>query len=305
MLDFRNSMADCYSKVKHLEIDQIYLAIYCLFFLFFFATGIVGRNKWKQQGMATGFIIALFTEMWGFPLSIFIITSLAGSGGLPYQFDNLFYYFIRARSPADSAFINMPLSFFIEYSIARGVTLLAVFPIIYGWFHLRRNISNGLVTSGPYAHSRNPQYIGFILFTIGMVLYWPTLITIPMGCILCIAYYKLALSEEKELKRTFKEAYTIYAEKVPRFIGRDALGILNLPRKLTIMEKVVLSAILIPFVLWFAESLLGLFFGEAFVRVYWLPVAYFFTVHIGVIVSIVFFSIALILAGIRKIKRKQ
>ena len=67
--------------------------------------------------MITGFIIALFTEMWGFPLSLFVITSLAGSGGLPYQFDNLMYYFIRPRTTSDVAFTNVPLSFLTEYAI--------------------------------------------------------------------------------------------------------------------------------------------------------------------------------------------
>lgn len=170
--------------------------------------------------MMTGFIIVLFTEMWGFPLSLFIITSLAGSSGLPYQFDNLMYFFIRMKTPTDPAFVNVPISFLIEYSVARGITLLSTLPIIYGWFHLKKNINSGLVTSGPYSFSRNPQYIGFILFTIGMVLYWPTLITIPMGCILCIAYYRLAIREEKELEQTHREAYSRYAEKVPRFVEK-------------------------------------------------------------------------------------
>jgi hypothetical protein len=75
--------------------------LYCLFFFFFFAIGIRGKKKWKQRGMATGFIIALFAEMWGFPLSIFLITVLVGSGGLPYQFDNLVYYFLMSKNPSD------------------------------------------------------------------------------------------------------------------------------------------------------------------------------------------------------------
>jgi protein-S-isoprenylcysteine O-methyltransferase Ste14 len=254
--------------------------------LFFFVVGITGKKKWRQRGMATGFMIALFAEMWGFPLSIFVITSLVGSGGLPYQFDNLMYYFIKVRSPSDIAFTNMPLSFFLEYSLGRGITLLSVFPIIYGWFTLKKNIAFGLVTGGPYAFSRNPQYIGFILFTIGMVLYWPTLITIPMGCVLCVAYYRLARSEEKELRQTFKEKYSIYAEKVPRFIGKSLVNIFGLPRGLKIIEKITLFALLVPFVLWFAESLLGIFLGDAFVRAYWFPIAYFFPVHIGVFISI-------------------
>jgi hypothetical protein len=51
-------------------------------------------------------------------------------------------------------------------------------------------------------------------------------------------------------------------------------------------EKLVVAALVLPFVLWFGEALLGLFLGEAFVRAYWLPIAYVFPVHIGVVVSL-------------------
>jgi len=107
-----------------------------------------------------------------------------------------------------------------------------------------------------------------------------------MGCILCVAYFKLALSEEKDLKQTFEESYPKYAKIVPRFVGKNLIRIFRLPRNLSLTEKIIAFAILIPFVLWFAESLLGLFVGEAFVRAYWLPIAYFFPVHIGIVISI-------------------
>src|SRR5512139_1810878 len=142
--------------------------------------------------MVTGFIIALFTEMWGFPLSLFVITSLGGNSSLPYQFDNLMYYFTQTKSSSDVAFFSPPPAWLAEYVLARAITLISLLPIIYGWFCLKKNLNNGLFTSGPYAYSRNPQYIGFILFVIGMTLYWPTLITIPMGIGLCLAYYWLA-----------------------------------------------------------------------------------------------------------------
>src|SRR3989304_4175399 len=168
--------------------------------------------------------------MWGFPLSLFVITSLSGERGLPYQFDNLAYYFIQTRTADDIAFLNPPLVFRIEYVLARGLALLAIFPIVYGWIYLKKNIKHGLVKDGPYAYSRNPQYIGFILFVVGMTLYWPTLITVPMGVILCLAYYKLAGIEEKELRGTFGEIYREYASKVPKFVGRDTFKIFRLPK---------------------------------------------------------------------------
>jgi methanethiol S-methyltransferase len=269
-----------------LPVDPFTIAFYCFFFLLLFLIGVRGKGKWRQRGMATGFVVALFTEMWGLPLSLLVITSIAGGSGLPYQFDNLMYYFVQHRNPTDVAFYNVPLSFLMEYTIARAVTLLSIFPIIYGWFTLKNNLSLGLVTTGPYAYSRNPQYIGFILFTIGMVLYWPSLLTIPMGCILIFAYWRLALTEEKTLKEFFKDKYNSYAQKVPRFLSKMLYKIFRLPKGMNITEKIVVTALGLPFVLWFGEALFGLLAGESFIRAYWLPIAYIFPVHIGVIISV-------------------
>lgn len=171
--------------------------------------------------------------------------------------------------------------------MARAIALISLFPIIYGWFYLKKNLDNGLVTKGPYAYSRNPQYIGFVLFVVGMTLYWPTLITIPMACLLCFAYYRLARSEEKDIAKTFGQQYQDYSRKVPRFLGKNTLKIFRLPRKLTATEYIVEAALLIPFVLWFAEAVAGLILGTDSVRIYWLPIAYVLPVHIGVIISFI------------------
>lgn len=268
-----------------MEVDVFSLILYCLFFLVLTLLGISGRAKWKQRGMVTGFIVALFAEMWGIPLSILAITSLGG-GSLPYQFDNLIYYFLQSRSASDLAFVNPPFAWLIAYVVARGITLLSIFPIIYGWFYLKRNIHNGLVTSGPYAYSRNPQYIGFTLFVVGMVLYWPTLITIPMAVVLCFAYYRLAINEERFNAKTYENQYSEYSSKVPRFFGRNLFRIFRLPSGLSILEYLTEVAVLIPFVLWFAEALTGIIVGTNLVRTYWFPIAYVFPVHIGVVFSL-------------------
>jgi len=120
-----------------------------------------------------------------------------------------------------------------------------------------------------------------------MMLYWPTLITIPMACILCFAYYKLAISEERDIAKTFEAQYAEYSRKVPRFLGRNTFKIFRLPRKLNVAEKIVVAALLIPFILWFAESVASVILGSNWVRAYWFPIAYVLPVHIGVIISLV------------------
>ncbi len=290
---------------ESLEVDVLSLAIYCLFFLFLAIVGMRGRSRWKQRGLLTGFIISLFAEMWGFPLSIFIITSLAGGGNLPYQFDNLMYYFTQPHSSSDIAFYNPPAAWLAEYAIARGVTLMALLPIINGWVHLKDNMNDGLVTSGPYAFSRNPQYIGFILFVAGMTLYWPTLITIPMGVALSIAYYWLARKEGSELANDFGERYHQYASRVPRFLGRQTYKVFRLPSRLNLTERVVEAALLIPFILWFGESVAGIAVGADLVRTYWFPIAYLIPVHIGVVISLVLFSAAGVASLVKRSSKAQ
>jgi hypothetical protein len=111
-----------------MEVDVFSLMLYCVFFLVLSLWGIRGRGKWKQRGMVTGFIVALFTEMWGFPLSLFVITTLGGSTSLPYQFDNLMYYFTQTRSTGDVSFFNPPLAWLAEYVLARGIALISLLP---------------------------------------------------------------------------------------------------------------------------------------------------------------------------------
>lgn len=107
-----------------------------------------------------------------------------------------------------------------------------------------------------------------------------------MGVILTFAYWRLALTEEKTLKETFKDKYTSYAQQVPRFLSKKLYKIFRLPKEMNFIEKVVVTALVLPFILWFGEALFGLLAGESFIRAYWISIAYIFPVHIGVIISV-------------------
>lgn len=77
-----------------------------------------------------------------------------------------------------------------------------------------------LATTGPYAHLRHPQYVGFILIMLGFLFQWPTLLTLVMFPILFWVYVRLARREEGEVRAEFGEAYVQYARRVPGFIPR-------------------------------------------------------------------------------------
>jgi protein-S-isoprenylcysteine O-methyltransferase Ste14 len=84
--------------------------------------------------------------------------------------------------------------------------------------HIRKN--RELTTTGPYAYTRNPLYLGSIMIAIGFVLAahnrW-----IALGAVLMfvIIYLPVMRAEEKYLRSAFP-GYAEYAERVPRLLPR-------------------------------------------------------------------------------------
>ncbi len=93
-----------------------------------------------------------------------------------------------------------------------GMSLVA-----FGWWKIHR-AGNKLVTDGIYGIIRHPQYLGFILITTGMLVHWPTLLTLVMFPILVGAYLRLAEREGRDLAGRFGEEYLRYKQLVPAFI---------------------------------------------------------------------------------------
>jgi protein-S-isoprenylcysteine O-methyltransferase Ste14 len=88
-----------------------------------------------------------------------------------------------------------------------------------GWKLIHAS-KEGLVTSGPYAYVRHPQYSGLFLVMIGMLVQWPTIITALMFPVLVFVYYRLSKREEREMLQSFGDAYRRYADGTPMFIPK-------------------------------------------------------------------------------------
>jgi protein-S-isoprenylcysteine O-methyltransferase Ste14 len=103
------------------------------------------------------------------------------------------------------------------------ILVLGILLIVFGWrqiFKARRESQGQLVITGIYAHIRHPQYLGFLLLTLGMLFEWPTIFTLLLWPVLAVVYHRLAKEEDKENEERFGEEFRKYKRTVPAFIPR-------------------------------------------------------------------------------------
>jgi len=150
------------------------------------------------------FMVALFTEMYGFPLTIFILTWYFGySNPLTHESGHLLY-------PGEG--MASPLHLLSNLMIIGGILL-----VMLGWKSIHGARAQ-LVTTGLYQFTRHPQYLGILLVTSGLLLQWLTIPTAVMWPILAYLYYRLARMEERAMEESFGNRYREYKRKVPMFI---------------------------------------------------------------------------------------
>src|SRR5271168_3591924 len=84
--------------------------------------------------------------------------------------------------------------------------------------HVRKNES--LATSGPYAYTRNPLYLGSLLMGLGFAVaarsWW---VGVALAVMFLAIYLPVIRDEEAFLRRTFSE-FDEYARRVPRMFPR-------------------------------------------------------------------------------------
>ena len=187
-----------------------------IIFAFSFARPRTSRD-WRSFGAFSAFLVALFTEMYGFPLTIYLLSSWLGSRypGVNILSHNSGHLWETLLGWRGDPHLN-PLHLFSNVVIGVGFLILAS-----AWDVLYKAQREGqLATTGPYAHVRHPQYGGFVLIMIGFLLQWPTLLTLVMFPILVTMYVRLARREEREVQEAFGDAYARYAAATPAFVPR-------------------------------------------------------------------------------------
>ena len=191
-----------------------------IIFAFSFAKPQSPRD-WRSFGAFSAFLVALFTEMYGYPLTIYLL-----SGWLTSRFPGVDFLSHDAGHLLEVMFgwkANPhfgPFHFLSFVFIGAGFWLLsASWRVLY-----RAQRAHHLATVGPYARIRHPQYVGFVLIMFGFLLQWPTLVTIVMFPVLVFMYERLARTEESEMLEQFGEEYSKYAARTPRYIPRISGG---------------------------------------------------------------------------------
>jgi len=179
------------------------------------------KIEWRNAGIFGAFIIALYAEMYGFPLTIYILSSVFGVE-LPFGHISGHLWTSLLGLGETGAMVEMLVGYLIM--IIGGLL------VITGWEKIYK-AKDELVTDGIYKYMRHPQYAGIILVTFGMLIHWPTLITLLLFPVLVSAYYGLAKKEEKEMEKKFDGSYLEYKREVPMFLPKLNLKIKRLDQR--------------------------------------------------------------------------
>lgn len=187
-------------------------AVFIVFAFSFFK--LKTSRDWRSLAFSA-FLVALFAEMYGFPLTLDLL-----SGWLQSRYPGVDWF-----SHYAGHLLEMLLGWrtnphwgpfhLLSFALIGGGFLL----IAAGWQVLyEAQRTQRLATQGPYAYVRHPQYAGFVLVLVGFLVQWPTILTLAMFPLLLIMYIRLARQEECEAETAFGQDYVRYADRVPAFL---------------------------------------------------------------------------------------
>ncbi len=178
-------------------------------------------REWGGAGLVQAFIIALYAEMYGFPLTIYVLTTVVGIK-IPW---------LHVSGHLWAALLGFGyIGAIIEMVVGWSFVLLGLSLLIQGWRELHRaNREGRLATRGVYGVVRHPQYTGIFLALFGQLVHWPTIPTLALFPVIVWAYVRLAQKEERRLLETVGLEYRVYQGRVPKFLphARDLARLLR------------------------------------------------------------------------------
>jgi len=171
-----------------------------------------GWREWTRAGLVQAFIIALYAEMYGFPLTIYLLVGWLGLE-IPWAHESGHLW--------ASLFGLGPLGAMIEMLAGYTLVFLGVSLLIEGWREVYvATRAKRLATDKLYAVVRHPQYTGIFLAVFGQLIHWPTIPTLVLFPVIVWAYYRLSKREERQMIEEFGSAYEAYQQNVPMFFPK-------------------------------------------------------------------------------------
>lgn len=168
-----------------------------------------GWREWSRAGLVQAFIITLYAEMYGFPLTVYVLSGFLG-WDIPWLHESGHLW--------ATLFGWGDLGAMIEMMVGYAFVFLGISLLIQGWREVYRASRAGrLATAGLYGVVRHPQYAGIFLALFGQLIHWPTILTVALFPVIVWAYIRLARKEEARMIGQFGEEYLDYRRRVPMF----------------------------------------------------------------------------------------
>ncbi len=185
-----------------------------LFFIIIYSIALlfIPLNKKMNRKPATAymaFVLAFAIEMHGIPMSMYLLSWIIGKN-LPEGV--LWGHTLVNKIGHTGMYLN------IAFAVVAAILICNGWYNIYHKYWIKESGKGRVVKTGVYKYIRHPQYTGFMLLTIGMILEWATLPILIMWPFIACMYYKLAKKEEKDMIEEFGEEYIMYMKKTKRFI---------------------------------------------------------------------------------------
>ena len=169
-------------------------------------------REWRGAGLVQAFIIALYAEMYGFPLTIYLLTGFLGVDLPLTSFSGHLWATLLGFGVVGAV---------IEMLLGYGFLFSGIYLLIRGWRQVYYASREGrLATTGLYGVVRHPQYTGIFLALFGQLIHWPTIPTLALFPLIVWVYVRLARKEEASMIEQFGDEYRAYRQRVPMFFPR-------------------------------------------------------------------------------------
>ncbi len=202
------------SDVFRIDYHNWWLVVFYLLLAGGFIYGVLRprtRTEWRSLGLAQAFVVALYAEMYGLPITMYGVAWLTGKTDFANDhFHGHAWAYLLGWDETGAVVLTF---------VGNALVALGGLIALLGWRQVHR-AKGGLVRDGLYRRIRHPQYTGFFLFLIGSLVNWPTLPTLVMFPILLWVYWRLALTEERDVANAFCDDYQSYRRTTGMFLPR-------------------------------------------------------------------------------------